>query len=409
MPIRLLCGALGVFIFGVAIYAGLKGTVAPDRNASLTIVYVTAWLGFPIVSVFLGNVFSAFNPWQAISASIGRAFRLLSPEGPVHLKYPEKAGRWPAAVGLVAFVWLELVYSQGSDVSAGVMPHDLGVAGIAYSIYTFVMVAIFGRAAWFRNGEIFSVYFGMFGSLGKFEVRDGALGIRKFLAGSTRWVSGGEAGARAASIAGSVAVIIASIGTTTFDGAQEGVFKGGVEWVFDRMVDIGASPTLALRTSGTVFMLISVGIVALIYLLGVRGMGTVPGGPDRKKLWTGFGHVLIPIAFAYLLAHYFSLVYYQEQAQFTYLLSDPLGTGTTDIFGTASSGVDYNGLSNQIIWYIQVAALCLGHVAGLVLAHDRAITYWGDYRLAARSQYWMLAVMVAFTCFGLFLLSVSNV
>ena len=55
-----------------------------------------------------------------------------------------------------------------------------------------------------------------------------------------------------------------------------------------------------------------------------------------------------------------------------------------------------------------MATLLAGHVAGLVLAHDRAITFWGDYRKAARSQYWMLAVMVAFTCFGLFLLSVSN-
>ena len=176
----------------------------------------------------------------------------------------------------------------------------------------------------------------------------------------------------------------------------------------DRVLDLGASPTVAVRTSGPIFMLVSITIVALIYFLGVRGMSTVPGGPDRTVLWRGFGHVLIPIAFAYLLAHYFSLIYYQEQAQFTYLLSDPLGTGTTDLFGTASSGVDYTGLSNQLIWYIQVAALVGGHVAGLVLAHDRAISYWGDYRLAARSQYWMLAVMVAFTCFGLFLLSVGN-
>ena len=61
----------------------------------------------------------------------------------------------------------------------------------------------------------------------------------------------------------------------------------------------------------------------------------MPGAPDRKTLWRSFAHALIPIAFAYLLAHYFSLFFFQEQAQFTYLLSDPLGTGTTDLFGTA--------------------------------------------------------------------------
>ncbi|MDQ2701018.1 MAG: fenitrothion hydrolase, partial [Actinomycetota bacterium] len=140
----------------------------------------------------------------------------------------------------------------------------------------------------------------------------------------------------------------------------------------------------------------------------VRGMSSVPGAPAAKKLWLGFGHALIPIAFAYLIAHYFSLFFFQEQAQFTYLLSDPLGTGSTDLFGTAGHGVDYNAISSEVVWYVQVITLVAGHVAGLVLAHDRAITYWGDYRKAARSQYWMLAVMVAFTCFGLFLLSISN-
>jgi len=137
-------------------------------------------------------------------------------------------------------------------------------------------------------------------------------------------------------------------------------------------------------------------------------MSTVSGGPPLSKLRTGFAHTLIPIAFAYLVAHYFSLFVFQEQAQFTYLLSDPLGTATTDLFGTASAGVDYNVLSANAIWYVQVAALVIGHVAGLTLAHDRATAYWGDYRQAARSQYWMLAVMVSFTCFGLYLLSVGN-
>jgi hypothetical protein len=35
-------------------------------------------------------------------------------------------------------------------------------------------------------------------------------------------------------------------------------------------------------------------------------------------------------------------------------------------------------------------------VLGLTLARDRALVYWRDYRRASRSQYWMLAVMVAF-------------
>ena len=132
------------------------------------------------------------------------------------------------------------------------------------------------------------------------------------------------------------------------------------------------------------------------------------GAPPLKTLRLGFAHTLIPIAFAYLVAHYFSLFVFQEQAQFTYLLSDPLGTATTNLFGTASSGIDFGVISPNAIWYVQVGALVVGHVAGLTLAHDRALVYWPDYRQATRSQYWMLAVMVAFTCFGLYLLSVTS-
>jgi hypothetical protein len=100
-------------------------------------------------------------------------------------------------------------------------------------------------------------------------------------------------------------------------------------------------------------------------------------------------------------------VVFQEQAQFSFLLSDPLGDGS-DIFGTANQGIDYGAISANAIWYVQVAALIAGHVTALVLGHDRALKVYGDTRQATRSQYWMLALMVGFTSLGLFLLSQSN-
>ena len=108
-----------------------------------------------------------------------------------------------------------------------------------------------------------------------------------------------------------------------------------------------------------------------------------------------------------MIAHYFSLFWFLEQAQFTFLLSDPLGTGA-DLFGTAAGKIDYGSLSTNAIWYVQVGALIVGHVLALVLGHDRALAVYGDTKSATRSQYWMLLLMVAFTCFGLFLLSQSN-
>ena len=398
LPVQILCGAIGIFLLGVSIYAGLKGTEAPDRNFALTFLFVTAWLGIPLFSVVFGDVFRPFNPWRAVGRAVGGAFTAFAGQRPAHLAYPEALGRWPAAIGLLAVVWLEVVYGASGGVAVGLAPHAAGLAALIYSLYTLAMMAIFGVEKWCQTGEVFSVYFGMFSELGSFGVKGGRLGRRRPLAAASHW----------ATMPGSAAMVIASIATTSFDGAQEGAIKGAVEQTFDWLVDAGLGLTASLRLADTIFILLCFAGVALVYMIGVRGMATVGGAPPAKKLRMGFAHTLIPIAFAYLVAHYFSLFVFQEQAQFTYLLSDPLGTATTDLFGTASGGIDFKILSANAIWYVQVGALVIGHVVALTLAHDRATAYWGDYRQAARSQYWMLAVMVAFTCFGLYLLSAAN-
>jgi hypothetical protein len=398
VPMQVLCGLIGVFLVGVAIYAGLRGTEAPDRNFSLTFLYVTCWLGFPVISAVLGDVFRPFNPWRAVGRAAGAGFRAIAGQRPAHFAYPERLGRWPAAIGLLAVVWLEVVYGGSGGVAVGLEPEAVATAGLLYSLYTLAMMALFGVEEWCERGEVFSVYFGMFSRLGCFGVHDGRLGRRRPLSAATRW----------ATIPGSAAVVIASIASTSFDGGQDGAFKGTIESVGSWIADRGLSLLDAFRVTDTLFMALCFAGVGLVYLLGVRGMRTVRGAPSLEKLRVGFAHTLIPIALAYLVAHYFSLFVFQEQAQFTYLLSDPLGNGTTDLFGTASGGIDFTVVSSNVIWYVQVGALVVGHVLGLTLAHDRALAYWPDYRDASRSQYWMLAVMVAFTCFGLYLLSAGN-
>ncbi len=398
MPVQVACGLVGLSLLGVAIYAGLRGTEAPDRNFALTFFFVTAWLGFPFFSALFGDIFRPLNPWRAVGRVAGSGFRLVAGQRPVHLTYPERLGRWPAVVGLLAVVWLEIVYGSSGGVAVGLDPHAAGVAACVYSVYTLAMMALFGVEKWCDRGEVFSVYFGMFSRLGAFAVEDGRLGRRRMLSASTSWVT----------LPGSAALVIASIATTSFDGASEGAFKDAIEKVFGWLADAGFGLNTALRITDTIFILLCFAGVALVYLLGVRGMRSVAGAPSFKQLRDGFAHTLIPIALAYLVAHYFSLFVFQEQAQFGYLLSDPLGTASTDLFGTANSGIDFTILSANAIWYVQVGSLVFGHVLGLVLAHDRAVSYWTDYKQAARSQYWMLAVMVSFTCFGLYLLSVSN-
>ena len=134
-------------------------------------------------------------------------------------------------------------------------------------------------------------------------------------------------------------------------------------------------------------------------------MRSVGGGHPAGWLARRFVHSLIPIAPAYVIAHYFSLLVHQGQAM-GYLISDPLGDGS-DLFGTASATIDYNLVGANAVWYVQVFALVVGHACGLTLAHDRSLIIYERPVEATCSQSWMLAVMVAFTCLGLWLLSAA--
>jgi hypothetical protein len=388
---------IGVGLLVVVVWSGLAGTEQPNANFSITFAFVTFWLGVVLLSVLFGDVFRAFNPWRAIARATGGLLRALTRrERPRPLPYPERLGRWPAVAGIVAFLWLELVFPAATE-TGGVVPRDVAVATIVYSGWTLFAMAVFGTERWLDRGEAFSVYFGMFSRLSAVERRGKQLGMRRIFSAAGRW----------AAVPGSVAMVLVAIGGTSFDGAQEGALTEPIKTVFDWLVDLGMGFAGALRLTDTLFLALTLVAVAALFALGIMGMRTVPGSPSLIRLRRAFGHTLIPIALAYLVAHYFSLFFFQEQAQFGFLLSDPLGDGS-DYFGTAGAGIDYAAISATGVWYVQVAALVIGHVTGLTLAHDRALTVYRDPRAAARSQYWMLAVMIGFTCFGLFLLSQSN-
>ena len=265
-----------------------------------------------------------------------------------------------------------------------------------YTLITLIAMACFGAETWSARGEAFSVYFNLFSRISPVTVSEGRLGLRRPLSGV----------AALESLPGTVVLLIVMIGNVMFDGASEG--KPWVDMapdIQDFFIDLGFSLQTSIELTFSVGMLIALGIVTAIYTIGVLGIRTV----DQRKVITiarSFGHTLVPIAAAYVVAHYFSLLVYNGQGMAA-LSSDPLGKGW-DLLGTAGSTIDYGVIGATAVWYVQVGVLVAGHVCGLVLSHDRALTLYGNARAATTSQYWMLSVMVAFTTLGLFLLSQAN-
>lgn len=306
---------------------------------------------------------------------------------PSGAEYPALLGRWPAAFFLFLYAVLELAYWNPAA------PRSLGLAIVVYSAVTWMGAAVFGRAAWFPNGETFTAYFGFLARMAPFAAKDREGGkeiiVRPPLVGL----------AFRHARPGSIAFAAIMLGSVAFDGFSRTV------WWQDRRASLAAVSIDHFALTGTLLnvagLVLAIAAVALAYLGAVELSRRRSGAEgNQADLYLGS---LIPIAAAYAVSHYFSLLLVQGQFAIT-LASDPLGRGW-DLFGTADFQPNIAPLSPNAIWYVQVAALVGGHVLGLVLAHDRALTVAGSPERAVRAQLPLLALMVLYTVTGLWLLS----
>jgi hypothetical protein len=386
--LRVFVGGASLGLLIVIFLAALVGEPAAGQNLSPTFVFVIVWVGLVFVVILLGNVWPVLNPWRAGADLVAWFWREGGLSWDSGIKYPERLGWWTAAVLLFAFTALELAYVEPAN------PRALALAIFLYSWVTWVGMAVFGRDVWLRNGEAFSVYFHLLGRIAAFGRRnDGQLVVRPPLSALT---------ARDLP-PGALAFISVMLGSVAFDGFSR--TSRWVEWRFELeepyvLDDPGLADLIvtAFNLAGLIAFIL---LVAAAYLAAIQAARWV--AHTDQPLARLFLGSLVPIACAYALAHYFSLLVIQGQVGIT-LMSDPFGFGW-DLFGTSDFQADATVISPNTIWYFQVAVLVTGHVFGLVLAHDRAVSIFDSPRTAIRTQYAMLALMVVYTVGGLWLLS----
>ena len=387
--LSILASVIGLGFFALVIYSGFAGAQVANANFSVTFIYVAFWVGVPLASVLAGDVFRVLSPWRSFARAMWWLAGMARRGRPQPtMSYPRRLGVWPAIAGLVGFAWLELIYAHRD------VPSTLAALSAGYFAVMVLGASVFGVDEFLSRADGFGVYFNLLARLSAIDYRKGVAYLRRPLSGITDLPIQ----------AGTVTLICTMIGTTTFDGVSNGGYwkqlAPELESVFNWT---GLHQTPAVELSYTLGLLACIALVAGIYHLGVLGMRGVSDLYTSTELTRSFAHTLVPIAFGYVLAHYFSLLIWQGQA-LGFLISDPLGNGS-NLIGTSAWVINYKIISYAAIWYVQVAALLLGHVGGLTLAHDRALAIYRDPEEAVRSQYWMLGVMVAFTSFGLWLLS----
>lgn len=368
-------------LFVVAILAGLIGEQNPYRNIAPTLVWIVWWVGFAYVAIFVGDLWVLVNPWRTIFDGAQWLHRRLGARGDLSagLPYPETLGVWPAALLLLAFAWIELVYPNAAS------PVHIACLAIAYSVLTLAGTLAFGRDVWLRHGEVFSVVFSTFARFAPTEARNGHLYLRPFGAGlrDVRPVS--------TSMMAFVLLLLASV---LYDG-----LIGTGEWaVFEGwLLADGERGAMALRSIG----LAAMWLIFLGAYLGISAaMSALAGGRlGALDVARGFALTLVPIAIGYHVAHY--LVFLLVQGQYIIpLLSDPFGFGW-DLFGTAGYRVDIGLVGARFAWYAAVAAIVAGHVAAVYLAHLRAIDIFKAPGAALLTQVPLTALMVAYTFIGL--------
>ena len=143
------------------------------------------------------------------------------------------------------------------------------------------------------------------------------------------------------------------------------------------------------------------GFVAVTFSLAAMAVPS-PRTGLRRNLPALFAPSLVPIIVGYMCAHYLSLLVEFGQVTLTQL-SDPMVNGS-NLLGTGNWAITYplsthpTALAN-----ITVLAVRTGHVLGVIAAHELAVRTI-PRRWAVCAQLPMLAVMVTYTCTGLFLL-----
>ena len=364
---------VGLTLFGLTFGAALFGADVAGESTNLAPVTISVmmWVAVPIASALLGNVWSALNPFRTIG--------LLFPE---RTGNPAPTHQWIAVATLFGFLFLELVHPAGDS------PRVLGWAMVAYSALMIGGLAKYGRV-WLHRADGFDVLFALIGALSPFaKATTGELRVRIPLSGLSSVTV----------LPGTAMVILTVLGGTSFDGFSESPI----------FTDIIGRPTgWGAVVPKLIGLLVMIGIAAILYWIGARRTAKVTG-IDHHEAADLFAPSLVPIVWAYVIAHYAQLVVDQSQS-FVHRLSNPFGrfddagNPTTDWFGTATKTVDLNVINVDMVAWVQALSIVIGHVLAVIYAHDLAVSRF-ESRDAARSQQTMLIVMVLYSVAGLWLL-----
>lgn len=331
----------------------LLGPELGRDNAAPGMLYVWIWVCVPLLSALFGPIWRLISPVRTLHAGLSRLVGQPPEQGILALS--PRAGLWPGAAALLAFLWLELVAPQRATVPV------VGLAFAVYAAFTLLGGLLFG-SGWFAAADPFEVYSTLAARLSPLGRRDdGRLVLRNPFDG----LDGTPI------VPGLAAVVIVLLASTAYDS-----LSNAPQWV---SLTQGSGSAAIWGTAG---LLACIAILGALYAVCSRRPGE-------------FAHSILPIALGYVLAHYYSLAILEGQRTLLVAVRGGQAAGLTALDTTLAGPA--------FVAVLQVAAVVAGHVAGAVAAHDRATRIYPPGRVMA-GQLPLLILMLGYTYTGLTLL-----
>lgn len=366
--------ALRVFGMVLFLYTVVVAVFGVDKiiNPFFGIFFIWLWVGIVPLSFLFGPFWKAISPVRTINLLFAKISGSNPDEG--LYRFPDRLGYWPAALGLFAFVWLELVYPYMAE---------LGPVRLWCAIYIAVMLvggALFG-STFYERADPFEVYSTLVGKMSVWGRRDGRLLLRSPLANlDTVEIRPGLIG-----------VMGVLFGSTGFDS-----FGESTRWV-TFVQESSISGNILKNVALVAFCLVAMGI----FTLGSMLTG-VEKAQRRRDLPDAFAHSIVPIVVGYMVAHY--LTYFLEIGSRTLILaSDPFSNGSDYLDTGDWSEINWLSYHPTMLAVVKVGAVVVGHVLAAIVAHDRALRML-PARHQLTGQLPLLLAMVGFTAGGLYLL-----
>ncbi len=345
----------GIIILFLLVAPGIFGNESSKTSIAPLILWVFLWIGVPVLGLLFGDIYSKFNPLNLFS-----------------LKSDKPESVYFACVLFIGLTWFELVWRRPGN--------PLNIAVVLITLFVCVnLLRYFLKKSLIEVDPLLLLHY-LYSKLKLFNSKPYFRSLLDNIG-------------NLAKLRGIEYFVLLMIGTVTYDGLRETTFW--YNQFGSRTDDMGFSTMM--------FLIMNLGTI-LFYRFACFFAIKVSGSDlELNHVSNLFGHTMLPIAFAYHVTHYLTLLLFESQT-FFYRFNDPIGIGM-NILNVQEPTINYFA-EPLVIWGIQVAVTLLGHMLSVVLAHDLAVKLFG-HQQSDKTQYIFLFITVALTLQALFVLSVG--